>query len=81
MREMEFKMERPGLLEVGQSVTVSEGLLPTSFYYTINPSLAMSKNFQQRDRLKATEGTVKSIEERSGGFYVMVEFNEKKLDN
>ena len=81
MREMEFKMERAGQLVVGQEVTVSEGMLPTSYYYTINPSLAMSKNFELRDRLYVTEGVVKSIEERSGGYYVMVEFDEKVLDN
>lgn len=39
MRELEFKMERPGLLETGQKVTVTEGVLPSSYYYTIDPSL------------------------------------------
>ena len=76
MRTMEFKMERPGLLEVGQKVTVTEGVLPTSYYYTIDPSLAMSANFGFRERLKSREGTVKSIEERPGGFYVIAEFDE-----
>ncbi|MCR5686938.1 MAG: hypothetical protein K6G58_02800 [Lachnospiraceae bacterium] len=74
MREMEFKMERAGLLEVGQAVTVSEGILPTSYYYTIDPSLAMSGNFEARDRLAGREGTVKDIRETPGGFYVTVEF-------
>ncbi len=41
MREMEFKMERPGLLKEGQRVTVTEGVLPSNYYYTINPSLAI----------------------------------------
>ncbi len=76
MRSMEFKMERPGLLEVGQQVTVTEGVLPTSYYYTIDPSLAMSANFGFRERLKSREGTVKSIEERPAGFYVIAEFDE-----
>ena len=76
MRSMEFKMERPGLLEVGQQVTVTEGILPTSYYYTIDPSLAMSANFGFRERLKSREGTVKSIEERPAGFYVIAEFDE-----
>ena len=31
MRRMEFKMERPGLLEVGQEVSVTEGLLPSNY--------------------------------------------------
>ena len=33
MRKMEFKMERPGLLEAGQKITVTEGLLPSNYYY------------------------------------------------
>ena len=45
MREMEFKMERQGLLEIGQQITVTEGVLPSNYYYTIDPSLAMSGNF------------------------------------
>ena len=51
MREMEFKMERPGLLHEGDKVTVSEGVLPSNYYYTIDPSLAMSGNvpFNQSD--------------------------------
>lgn len=77
MREMEFKMERQGLLEVGQSVTITEGVLPTSWYYTIDPSLAMSGNYTLRERLKTREGIVKAIEEKPRGFYVTVEFNEE----
>lgn len=76
MREMEFKMERPGLVEPGQQVSVTEGILPTSYYYTINPSIAMSANYELRQRLKNREGVVKSIDERTTGYYVIVEFDE-----
>ena len=76
MRKMEFKMERPGLLEAGQKVTVTEGVLPTSYYYTIDPSLAMSGNYEFRERLVSREGVVTSVEERPAGFYVIAEFDE-----
>ena len=74
MREMEFKMERPGVLEVGQSVSVTEGVLPTSYYYTIDPSLAMSGNYTLSERLNSREGTVVEIEEKPRGYYVLVSF-------
>lgn len=76
MRTMEFKMERHGLLKEGDKVTVTEGILPTSFYYTIDPSLAMSANYELRQRLKTREGIVKSVEEKPRGYYVTVEFDE-----
>jgi len=73
---MKFKMERPGLLHEGDHVTVSEGLLPSNYYYTIDPSLAMSGNFRFSERLLAREGVVKAIEENERGFYVVAEFDE-----
>lgn len=76
MREMEFKMEREGLLEEGQTVTVTEGLLPSNYYYTIDPSLAMSANYPFNDRLFAKEGVVTAIRERERGFYVTVRFED-----
>lgn len=79
MRKMEFKMERPGLLEVGQSITVTEGVLPSNYYYTIDPSLAMSANIPFRNRLKCREGVVSDIVENSRGFYVTAEFDEPEV--
>lgn len=76
MREMIFKMERPGLLQEGQRVTVTEGLLPSNYYYTIDPSLAMSGNVPFRGRMLAREGVVTAIEENDRGFYVTAQFEE-----
>lgn len=80
MRKMEFKMERPGLLEVGQEVTVTEGLLPSNYYYTIDPSLAMSGNIPFRYRLKSNTGKVIDIVENARGFYVTAEFDEPEVE-
>ena len=80
MRRMEFKMERPGLLEVGQRITVTEGLLPSNYDYTIDPSLAMSVNIPFRNRLKSREGVVVDVVENTRGFYVTAEFDEPETD-
>lgn len=75
MRVMEFKMERPDLLTVGQKITVTEGVLPSNYYYTIDPSLAMSGNIPLRNRMLAREGVVTNIVENERGFYVTAEFD------
>lgn len=76
MREMEFKMERPGLLKEGDRITVTEGVLPSNYYYTIDPSLAMSGNIPFRERLSAREGVVVRVLENERGFYVTAQFEE-----
>lgn len=79
MRKMEFKMERTGLLQTGDKVTVTEGLLPSNYYYVIDPSLAMSANVPFRHRLKSREGVVTDVVENARGFYVTVEFDEPEV--
>ena len=76
MRREEFKMERTGLLEVGQVLPVTEGKLRNAYYYTLGRSYAMSANFGITERISSTEGKVVSIQERPRGFYVIVEFDE-----
>ena len=76
MREMEFKMERQGLLKEGDRVTVTEGVLPSNYYYTIDPALAMSGNYPFRERMLAREGIFIDILEKERVFYVIAEFDE-----
>ena len=76
MRTEEFKMERTGLVEIGQVIPITEGKLPTSYYYTLGKAYAMSGNFPVGNRIKSKEGKVIDIKETEKGFFVMVEFNE-----
>ena len=79
MREMEFKMEREGLLKKGHHVTIVEGVLPSNYYYTIHPSLAMSGNYPFSQRLISREGDVTAVEENERGYYVKVVFPEEQV--
>ena len=62
MRREEFKMERTGLLEVGDVLPVTEGKLPGSYYYTLG--------------IKSGEGKVVDVKETPKGYFVTVEFDE-----
>lgn len=77
---MEFKMEREGLLSPGQKVTITEGLLPSNYYYIVDPSLAMSANIPFRYRLKSREGIVTDVIENDRGYYVTVQFEEPEVE-
>ena len=74
MREVEFKMERPGLVQIGQNIEITEGKLPTSYYYTLEPAVAMSGNFKTTERLKSRTGEVVDIKETPRGFFVTCRF-------
>ena len=75
LREIEFKMERQGLVSIGDKVEVIErdGV---SYSYIIEPAVAMSGCYAARDRLKSREGIIKDIRENDRGFYVIVAFDE-----
>lgn len=79
MRQMEFKMERPGLVKTGQEVSIIEGKVAAYFYYTIEPAVAMSANYRSWERLKSKTGRVIDVKETPRGFYVVCEFDEDDI--
>ena len=64
------------LVKEGDIVEITEGELPSNWYYTIEPAVAMSGNIPLFERLMAREGKVVKVEARIVGFTVTVEFNE-----
>ena len=76
MRRMEFKMERPGLTKVGDHLKITEGKLPTSYYYTIEHAIAMSGNYVVSERQKSREGDVVEETETEKGNYVTKDIDE-----
>ncbi len=76
MREVVFKMERPGLVKEGQTVDISESVTPVNVNYMIEPAVAMSGLFRFNERLKSRKGVVKEIIQNDRGYYVTVVFDE-----
>ena len=75
MRQVEFKMERQGLVNIGdkEEIIEREGV---NYSYIIEPAVAMSGCFSSRNRLKSREGIIRDIRENDRGFYVIVDFDE-----
>ena len=76
MRYSEFKMERENLVRVGDDVTITESQLPSSYYYTIIPAVAMSRNYAPYERIHSRTGKVVDIRDTPRGFYVVTAFDE-----
>ena len=76
MREITFKMERPGLVKAGDKVHVSEKKTALNYSYIIDPAVAMSGCYKVNERIKSSNGIVKNVEHNERGYYVIVEFDE-----
>lgn len=74
MRIEEFKMERPGLIEVGDECRIVERSTVAFYYYIIQPALAMSGNYTLGQRIKSEKGIAREIKQDPRGFFVYVEF-------
>lgn len=69
-------MERENLVKAGDEVRITEGELPSSWYYTIEPAVAMSGNYKFSERIKSSTGIVEGIEKTDRGYFVKVRFDE-----
>lgn len=76
MREVKFKMERQGLVNINDEVTIIERPGTINYSYIIEPAVAMSGCFPISERIKSRTGVVKDIQNTDRGFYVIVEFDE-----
>ena len=65
MRQEEFKMERTGLVEIGQVIPI-----------TLGKAYAMSANYPVGNRIRSGEGKVVDVKETEKGYFVTVEFDE-----
>lgn len=78
VRKMEFRMERAGLIQVGDHVELKEDSSSTMagivFYYTIKDAVAMSNNTKKR--LKEKHGIVSAIDAKESYWTVTVDIEE-----
>jgi len=73
MRQEIFDMERD-VLEIGDTVSITEGRLPHAYYYTAEPAAAMSKNFTTPERILSPTGKVIAKEKVGASYLVTIEF-------
>lgn len=75
MRTEKFTMERD-VLNIGDTVEITEGKLPRAYYYTAEPAAAMSVNFPANERIISTHGTVTGKVPEGSSFIVDITFDE-----
>ena len=61
MRQEQFKMERQGLIQVGDVVEISEFQSYMNYSYIIEPAVAMSGCYKNSERIKAKTGVILSL--------------------
>ena len=76
MRQEQFKMERQGLIKVGDVVEISEFQSYMNYSYIIEPAVAMSGCYKNSERIKSKTGVIKTIDHTPRGFMVTAEFEE-----
>ena len=73
MRQEQFKMERQGLIKVGDVVEFQSYM---NYSYIIEPAVAMSGCYKNSERIKSKTGVIKKIDHTPRGFMVTAEFEE-----
>ena len=76
MRQEKFKMERQGLINVGDEIEISEYQSFMNYSYIIEPAVAMSGIYKTSERIHARQGVIKEIQHTDRGYYLIVEFEE-----
>ena len=73
-REMEFRMERAGLIQVRLKEDAANTMAGVMYYYTIRDAIAMSNNTKKK--LNRLEGVVTKIEASESYWTVTVKIDE-----
>lgn len=74
MRVEEFKIERGGLVEIGDEVDIIERSTVAFYYYMVLPATAMSGNYSYGQRIQSRKGVVKDIVTNEKGSFLEIEF-------
>lgn len=74
MRTEEFKMERDGLVSIGEEVEIIERSTIAFYYYMVLPATAMSGNYSYGDRIMSRKGIVRDIVTNEKGMFLEIEF-------